>query len=102
MLELRPVCENCGALLPPDSTEAMICSYECTFCAECVEKILDNVCPNCGGGFSRRPIRPSINWKDGNFLANDPPTKTVKLRPVDMADFIALRDTVRGISPEKR
>jgi hypothetical protein len=59
MLELRPTCENCNKALPADSIEARICSYECTFCATCVDSILENVCPNCGGGFVPRPIRPS-------------------------------------------
>lgn len=44
MLELRPTCENCNAPLPPESTEAMICSFECTFCRGCVQQVLDNVC----------------------------------------------------------
>lgn len=57
MLELKQNCENCGKNLPNDSNEAMICSYECTFCAECVEQILKNVCPNCGGEFKKRPKR---------------------------------------------
>ena len=51
-LELRPNCEWCDKDLPPDATEARICSYECTFCADCVERHLQNVCPNCGGGFA--------------------------------------------------
>ena len=59
MLELRPTCEQCNKALPPASLEARICSYECTFCAACVEDVLGNVCPNCGGGFTARPIRPS-------------------------------------------
>jgi len=58
MLELRPNCECCDKDLPPDSSEAMICSYECTFCVNCVEDILKGVCPNCGGNFVPRPIRP--------------------------------------------
>lgn len=58
MLELRPNCEWCDCDLPPASEEARICSYECTYCATCVEDILQNVCPTCGGGFSKRPIRP--------------------------------------------
>ena len=58
MLELRPNCECCDKDLPPDSEEAMICSFECTFCRECVEQKLNSVCPNCGGGFTPRPIRP--------------------------------------------
>ena len=48
MLQLRPACENCNKPLPPSSIEARICSYECTFCASCVDAILSNVCPNCG------------------------------------------------------
>jgi hypothetical protein len=57
MLELRPDCERCGKDLPPGSREAMICSFECTFCAACVEGPLGGVCPNCGGPFERRPTR---------------------------------------------
>ena len=72
MLELRPTCEHCNKALPPTSLEARICTYECTFCATCVETVLDNVCPNCGGGFVPRPIRPSRNWKGDNFLGKDP------------------------------
>ena len=58
MLELRPDCERCGCDLPPDSAEAQICSFECTFCAACVDGSLSGICPNCGGNFERRPIRP--------------------------------------------
>ena len=49
MLELRPTCEHCNKALPPESTEAMICTFECTFCKDCVGSILENVCRNCGG-----------------------------------------------------
>ncbi len=58
MLELRPSCECCDRDLPPDSTLARICSFECTFCAECADGILRGRCPNCGGELVRRPIRP--------------------------------------------
>jgi hypothetical protein len=58
MLELRPNCECCDKDLPPHSQEAMICTYECTFCITCVETILGGRCPNCGGNFTNRPIRP--------------------------------------------
>jgi hypothetical protein len=57
MLELRPVCERCGASLPLDSTDARICSYECTFCARCTDEVLGGICPNCGGDLQRRPAR---------------------------------------------
>ena len=84
MLELRPTCENCGRRLPPASLEARICSYECTFCSDCVETTLRNVCPNCGGGFVQRPIRPARNWKDDNYLGKDPPSTKIRYRPVDL------------------
>lgn len=58
MLEIRPICENCEEPLANDSKEAMICSFECTFCRACVEEVLLGVCPNCGGEFSERPARP--------------------------------------------
>ena len=59
MLALRPNCECCDKDLPPDSGEAMICTFECTFCRTCVDDVLYGVCPNCGGGFVPRPIRPA-------------------------------------------
>ena len=72
MLELRPNCEYCDVDLPPDSPDARICSYECTFCAVCVEAVLRNVCPNCGGGFEPRPIRPAISHRPGVGLSHQP------------------------------
>src|SRR5262249_21860981 len=59
MLALRPGCGCCDRDLPPDSRDAMICSFECTFCRRCVESILGGVCPNCGGGLVPRPVRPA-------------------------------------------
>ncbi len=70
MLELRPNCECCNRDLPPDSKLARICSYECTFCADCVDTRLNNVCPNCGGDFQPRPIRPPVK------LLKEPPATT--------------------------
>jgi hypothetical protein len=66
MLALRPNCECCNRDLPPDSPEARICTYECTFCADCVEHVIKGVCPNCGGNLMPRPIRPPVK------LAKDP------------------------------
>ena len=57
MLEIRPYCECCGRELDPASLEARICSFECTFCAACAER-LGGLCPNCGGELVRRPVRP--------------------------------------------
>ena len=101
MLELRPTCENCNKALPPSSTEARICSYECTFCAACVQ-MLANVCPNCGGGFTPRPIRPSRDWKGGNFLGTNPASTKVKHRPVDHAIHALFAKPIASIPPEKR
>ena len=77
MLELRPSCENCNKNLPPNSTEAMICSFECTFCKTCVQEVLKNVCPNCGGGLYQRPIRPA------NKLIGSPASTVVIFKPID-------------------
>jgi hypothetical protein len=101
-LELRPNCEYCDKDLPPASTEARICSYECTFCADCVETRLDNVCPNCGGGFVPRPIRPAREWRPGLSVEKRPPsTRRVHLAysPDDMAGHAA---AIRAIPPEQR
>lgn len=59
MLALRPNCECCDRDLPPESGEARICTFECTFCADCAETVLGGRCPNCGGNFTVRPIRPA-------------------------------------------
>ena len=74
MLEIRPNCECCDKDLASDSTEAYICSYECTFCKDCVNNHLHNVCPNCGGGFSPRPIRPQNEYRNEVSLQNQPPS----------------------------
>lgn len=58
MLALRPNCECCDRDLPPNSAEARICTYECTFCAECADGVFRGLCPNCGGNLVARPIRP--------------------------------------------
>jgi hypothetical protein len=60
MLQLRPNCECCDKNLPPDSREAMMCSFECTFCQLCAEVVLQGICPNCGGELVRRPLRPTV------------------------------------------
>ena len=59
MLKLKPNCECCNCDLPPESTQALICSYECTFCVTCARDRLESRCPNCGGEFVRRPRRPA-------------------------------------------
>jgi len=102
MLELRPTCENCNKPLPPDSAEACICSYECTFCRTCVDGVLHDVCPNCGGGFAPRPVRPKQEWRPGACLATRPASTTVKHRPVDPAVHEAFAAKIKTIAPERR
>jgi len=102
MLELRPTCEHCNRALPPASLEARICSFECTFCATCVDAVLGNVCPNCGGGFAPRPVRPATNWKGDNFLGRYPAATQVRHRPVDVTAHAALRVTLAKVPPEDR
>jgi hypothetical protein len=102
MLELRPTCEHCNRALPPDSAEAWICSFECTFCGDCVQDVLRNVCPNCGGGFMPRPVRPARDWKGGNFLGKYPASARAKHRPVDAEAHARLVAEVGKVPPERR
>ena len=96
MLALRPCCENCKKNLPPDSEEARICTFECTFCSDCVDTILHNVCPNCGGGFVNRPIRPKA------LLTKYPASEKVVYKPVDMDEFAVLLKEKKEIKPTER
>ena len=72
MLQLRPNCECCNRDLPPAVMDARICSFECTFCADCTDTRLQGICPNCGGDLVRRPIRPA-----GKLLNNPASTERV-------------------------
>jgi hypothetical protein len=101
MLELRPTCEQCNKALPPASTDAMICSFECTYCRDCVDG-LHNVCPNCGGGFTARPIRPSKDWRNGNTLDKYPATGKVTYKPVDLAEHTIWAMPLENLPPERR
>lgn len=102
MLELRPSCEHWNKTLAANSTEAAICSYECTFCHNCVENILHNVCPNCGGGFSQRPIRPTNNWTNGNNLATNPAGTKIVYKSVELNVHNAFSLKLREIAPKNR
>jgi hypothetical protein len=101
-LELRPNCEHCDKDLPPSAADARICSYECTFCAECAETVLLNVCPNCGGGFERRPIRPAAEWRPGVSAAKQPPSDKRIRKARDIAEVKAFSAQLKDILPEKR
>src|SRR5262245_47890071 len=102
MLELRPTCEHCNKPLPPDSLEARICSFECTFCSSCMIEVLGNVCPNCGGGFVPRPIRPATNWKGDDYLGRYPASTRVRHRPVDSTAHKAFAAPIAKLPVESR
>ena len=101
-LELRPTCEHCNKLLPPSSTEARICSFECTFCESCASGALGGVCPNCGGNFVPRPIRPARNWKGDNYLGKYPARTEPKFRPANLEAHRALLAQVAHVPPQER
>ena len=102
MLELRLNCELCDKDLAPDAPDARICTYECTFCAACVEDVLHDVCPNCGGGFQPRPIRPRTAWREGTGLDNDPAGAERRHTAYTRDEIDAFVETVRGIDPANR
>lgn len=80
MLDLRPNCECCDIDLAVDSSDVRICTFECTFCASCADGHFASVCPNCGGNFERRPIRPA------ELLASRPPSTERVVKPHDGCD----------------
>ena len=93
-LELRPNCELCDKDLPPHSAEARICSYECTYCSDCAENVLHNVCPTCGGNFVPRPIRPMKSSRPDEKLGliNHPASEKRVNKPFsrdEIAAFVA-------------
>jgi hypothetical protein len=102
MLQLRPTCEHCNTALPPHSPEAMICSFECTFCRSCVDQVLHNVCPTCAGGFVPRPVRPATAWNNGLSVATRPATTSVTHQPVDPDRQRALVARVGQLPPAER
>ena len=102
MLKVKPNCECCERELPPDSMVAMICSYECTFCRTCVDESLANVCPNCGGGFQPRPIRPSIARRAGIGLSHQPAsTEPVHMR-YSVEEHQVFAASIKDIPPQDR
>jgi uncharacterized protein len=102
VLELRPNCELCDKDLPPSATDARICTYECTFCASCVDEVLHDVCPNCGGGFQPRPIRPAREWRTGAGLASDPAGVKRRHSPYTREELDAFVERVRTVPAAER
>lgn len=102
MLELRPNCELCDKDLPPESTEACICTYECTFCSTCAGAVLHNVCPNCGGGFSPRPIRPKTERRSGVSLSHQPASTKRVNTSYTIDEITEFANTAKDIMPVDR
>ncbi|TDQ25624.1 DUF1272 domain-containing protein [Tenacibaculum caenipelagi] len=96
MLEVRPNCEHCGKDLPNTSTEAMICSFECTYCKECALEIFENVCPTCSGNFVSRPIRPQ------KFIEKYPASTKRVFDKKNIEKARLNSDKYKSIVPEKR
>lgn len=101
-LELRPNCECCDVDLAPSSPLARICSFECTYCASCVDTILMNVCPNCGGGFAPRPIRPATEWREGLSVAKRPPSSKRTHLTYSREEIVAHSRRIMDIPPGDR
>lgn len=101
-LQLHPNCEYCDKDLPPSALEARICTYECTFCSDCVEHKLNNVCPNCGGGFVQRPIRPVGEWRPGVSLAAKPPSTVRVHLSYTTEEIAALTARLENVPPVDR
>ena len=100
-LELRPNCEMCDVDLPANAVNARICTFECTFCADCVDTIR-NVCPNCGGGFTPRPIRPATEWRPGLSLAKRPAGTTRHSLSYPRDEIAEFSARLGGIDPADR
>ena len=101
-LELRPNCEACDKDLPNGHPEAMICSYECTFCKPCVDDILSNVCPNCGGGFVPRPTRPSTERRVDTSIQHQPAGDKRRYTKYTQGELVEFGNQAKDIPPEKR
>ena len=105
MLELRPNCELCDRDLPPETTDARICSYECTYCVVCAETVLENVCPTCGGGFAPRPIRPREAHRHPDIslgLLFHPASVTRKHSRWSRDEIAAMTARLKSVPPEAR
>ncbi|WP_246455428.1 DUF1272 domain-containing protein [Sulfitobacter aestuariivivens] len=92
----------CDTDLPPDAENARICTYECTFCAACVDDVLHNVCPNCAGGFVPRPIRPATARRAGVSLTHQPAGTKRRALKHDRESIAELVEATRNIPPADR
>jgi hypothetical protein len=102
MLDIRPNCELCEKHLPVDSLDACMCSYECTFCTTCVEDVLENVCPSCGGGFEFRPVRPKTAHRSGVSLADHKASTKSVITKFSREEISEFAKTIKDVPPELR
>ena len=96
MLEIRPNCEHCNKDLPNTATDAMICSFECTYCNTCALEIFENVCPSCSGNFVERPIRPQQE------IRQHPASNERIFKPKELEKAKINTEKFKNLSPEKR
>lgn len=96
MLEIRPNCEHCNKDLPNTSTEAMICSFECTYCKTCALEIFENVCPSCSGNFVERPIRPL------KMIEKYPASSNRIFKPKELTKTKINSEKFKDVKPERR
>ncbi|MDC1162181.1 DUF1272 domain-containing protein [Tenacibaculum sp.] len=96
MLEIRPNCEHCGKDLPNTSADAMICSFECTYCRTCAINLFENVCPSCNGNFVSRPIRPS------KYMKKYPASQKKIHDPKNLHSTKKIREKYKNITPSER
>lgn len=96
MLTIRPNCEHCDKDLPNTSTDAMICSFECTYCTTCALEVFQNVCPSCSGNFEKRPIRPK------NMVLKHPVSHKRVFAPKDLEKAQVLITKLKDTPPKKR
>ena len=105
MLQLRPNCELCDVDLPPAAVDARICSCECTYCADCADNVLLNVCPTCGGGLEPRPIRPRHAYRTPDIslgLGYHPASETRKHSRWSREEIAAMSARLAKIPPKER
>ena len=101
-LEIRPNCELCDRDLPPQSYDARICANECTWCADCTDRVLMNVCPNCGGELARRAIRPTEEHRPGQGLGLNPASTTRRHTRYSHEEIAKLTAKLKDVPAHRR
>lgn len=102
MLILKPNCECCNASLPANSSQAYICTYECTFCEDCLTGILQGVCLNCGGDLQKRPIRPAKAYRPGLGLQHHSASEEKVIGRLSEQEITTFVDKIKHIPVYQR